>query len=181
MGGCLWKALLSLPLPFTSLIYYYTFSKVRESPLKGAVYAVRMHNESSCMCVYACVEADENHEWPWISGNLNVNVKSMFQINRGTPVAGFSALFWTRHALGLSEGEHTCCTIERCSTPTCTHAHRHTQQAGTHETHTCIHLQTQACTRNLAASVHTETMKNKHAQAHSHYACITHHTVKEHS
>lgn len=132
MSGCLWKALLSLPLPFTSLIYYYTFCKVRESPLKGAFYAVRMHNESSCMYVYACVEADENHEWPWSSGNLNVNVKSMFQINHGTPVAGFSALFWTRHALGLSEGEHTCCTIERCSTPTCTHAHRHTQQAGTH-------------------------------------------------
>lgn len=66
VGGCLWKALLSLPLPFTSLIYYYTFSKVRESPLKGTLYAVCMHNEASCM--YVCLECGSGWN-PWMAMN----------------------------------------------------------------------------------------------------------------
>lgn len=134
-----------------------------------------------CMCAH--VGADGNHEWPWISGKSTVNVKSMLQINHRTPVPGFSALFWKRHALGLSEGEHTCCTIECYGRPhlrSCTHTH--TADRNTHEyVGRYMHLQTRAGTHNLAHSVLTENIKNKRTQAHSHNACITHHTVKEHS
>lgn len=37
MGGCLRKALLSLLLPFTPLIYYYAFSKVKGESIKGSL------------------------------------------------------------------------------------------------------------------------------------------------
>lgn len=36
VGGCLRKALVSLPLPFTPLIYYYAFSKVKGESIKGS-------------------------------------------------------------------------------------------------------------------------------------------------
>lgn len=49
-SGIGWTALPSLPLPFTSLIYYYTFSKVSESPLKRAFH-VSVHNETCSKCL----------------------------------------------------------------------------------------------------------------------------------
>lgn len=143
-----------------------------------------------CVCIMnppptrldVCVGAHVHPRMTMNETNRDVNVKSMLQINRRTPVAAFfSALSGQDVPLGqVRANTHAALLNVFAHPPALVRTKGHRARTRKHKTRS-LHLRKKkkqgAC--NLAASVLTqrETMTkkktNKHARAHSHTACIT--------